>query len=129
MRRMALFFDGAEMEDDFRSLRDYGVATGGEVAVCIKTVGREALSRKVAVVVQTSSSLMDGARIPVEVKDSSRVGEVREMLVERRLVPVDEYIFIHKQRIMREDCSLRWHGVESGDFLYVFKGSVSRGGV
>lgn len=130
MRRMALFFDGAEMEDDFRSLHEYGIADGAEVVVFLKTMGRAAAeppSRRVAVVVQTSSSLMNGARIPVEMKDSSRVDEVREMLVERRLLPVDEYILIHKQRIMREDCSLRWHGVENGDFLYVFKGTVSRG--
>lgn len=129
MRRMALFFNGAEMEDDFRGLHEYGVGAGAEVVVFLKTAGRGAVeppSRRVAVVVQTSSSLMNGARIPVEMKDSSRVGEVREMLVERKLLPVDEYILIHRQRIMREDCSLRWHGVESGDFLYVFKGSVSR---
>ncbi|XP_047950787.1 polyubiquitin [Salvia hispanica] len=128
MRRMALFFNGAEMEDDLRSLREYGVGGGGEVVVLMKAMG-EATSRRVVVVVQTSASLMDGARIPVEVKDSSRVGEVREMLVERKLLPLDEYILIHKQRIMREDFSLRWHGVETGDVLYVFKGSVSRAGI
>ncbi|XP_057802587.1 uncharacterized protein LOC131017860 [Salvia miltiorrhiza] len=129
MRKMALFFNGAEMEDDFRSLHEYGVGGGDEVVVFTKTVGRgagEATSRRVAVVVQTSSSLMGGARIPVEVEDSSRVSEVREMLVERKMLPLDEYILIHKQRIMREDCSMRWHGVETGDILYVFKGSVSR---
>jgi hypothetical protein len=27
---------------------------------------------------------------------------------------------------MRDSCSLRWHGVDNGDSLYVFKGTVSR---
>lgn len=131
MRRMTLFFNGTEMEDDFRSLIEYGVEGGAEIVVYLRAaVGRamaEPPARRVGVVVQTSASLMNGVRVPVEMNDTSRVEEVRRLLVERRIVPADEYIFIHKQRIMRDDCSLRWHGVENGDFLYVFKGSVSRG--
>ncbi|KAK4420532.1 Ubiquitin-NEDD8-like protein RUB1 [Sesamum alatum] len=115
IRRMTLFFNGAEMEDDFRSLSEYGVQESSEIVVFLKAMSR------------TSSSLMNAARIPVNMNDTSRVDEVRQVLLERRLLPADEYIFIHKQRIMRDDCSLRWHGVENGDFLYVFKGTVSRG--
>ncbi|PIM97566.1 Ubiquitin-like protein [Handroanthus impetiginosus] len=119
IKRMTLFFRGSEMGEDFR------------MVVFLKNMNRamaDPPSRRLAVVVQTASSLMNAARIPVEMNDTSRVEELRRLLVERRMVPVDEYIFIHKQRIMREDCSLRWHGVENGDFLYVFKGTVSRGG-
>ncbi|GFQ08395.1 hypothetical protein PHJA_002983500 [Phtheirospermum japonicum] len=129
IKRMTLFFNGTEMLDDFRDLNDYGIREGSEIAVFLRAMSRVAVpTRRVEVVVQTSSSLMDGSRMPVEMSDTSRVDEMRRMMVERRMLPEDEYIFIHKQRIMREDCSLRWHGVENGDFVYVFKGTVSRGG-
>ncbi|KAK4386234.1 hypothetical protein Sango_2494000 [Sesamum angolense] len=131
IRRMTLFINAAEMEDDFRSLSEYGVQESSEIVVFLKAMSRvmaDPPSRRVSVVVQTSSSLMNAARIPVEMNDTSRVDELRQLLLERRMLPADEYIFIHKQRIMRDDCSLRWHGVENGDFLYVFKGTVSRGG-
>ncbi|KAI3465639.1 hypothetical protein Pfo_022302 [Paulownia fortunei] len=130
MRRMTFFFNGTEMEDDFRSLNEYGIQESSEIVVFLKTMNRvmaDPPSRRVGLVVQTSSSLMNGAKIPVEMNDTSRVDELRQLLLERRMLPVDEYIFIHKQRIMRDDCSLRWHGVENGDFVYVFKGTVSRG--
>ncbi|KAL8506745.1 hypothetical protein ACS0TY_017588 [Phlomoides rotata] len=130
MRRMTLFFNGVEMEDDYRSLNEYGMEEGSEIVVFLKTMSRvlaEPPSRRVAVVVQTSSSLMNGARFPMEMKDTSSVVELKQFLIERRSLPIDKYIFIHKQRIMRDEFSLRWHGVENGDFLYVFKGSVSRG--
>ncbi|XP_051115140.1 uncharacterized protein LOC127240476 [Andrographis paniculata] len=137
IRRMTLFFNGTEMEDDFRSLTDYGVhetsastsSSSSEVIVFLKTMTRvtaDPPARRVGVVVQTSASLMNAARIPVEMNDTSRVEELRQLLLERGMLPADDYIFIHKQRIMRDDCSLRWHGVENGDFLYVFKGSVTR---
>lgn len=129
MRRMSLFLNGTEMEDDFRSLDEYGMEDGSEIVVFLKSMSRvveEPPSRRVAVVVQTSRSLMNGARFPLEMKDTSSVVEVKQILMERRSLPIDEYIFIHKQRIMRDEFSLRWHGVENGDFLYVFKGSVSR---
>ncbi|KAK6141165.1 hypothetical protein DH2020_025083 [Rehmannia glutinosa] len=133
IKRMALFFNGSEMEDDFRSLGEYGIEEGSEIVVFMKTAGRGGdhhypAARRVGLVVQTAASLMNGARVPVEMNDTSRVDEMRRLLVERGiLVAGDEYIFIHKQRIMREDCSLRWHGVENADFVYVFKGTVSRG--
>lgn len=58
---------------------------------------------------------------------SSNVNELRELLLSGKILPLDDYLFIHKQRIMRDCSSLRWHGVEAGDFLYVFKGTVTRG--
>ncbi|KAL7102398.1 hypothetical protein ACP275_08G118000 [Erythranthe tilingii] len=134
MRRMTLFFNGMEMEDDYRSLNEYGVGgdQGLEIVVYLRSMSRvnvgDPPARRVGVVVQTSTSLMNGAKIPVEMNDTSRVDELRRVMVERRMLPEDEYIFIHKQRIMRDECSLRWHGVDNGDFLYVFKGTVTRGG-
>ncbi|KAK6142458.1 hypothetical protein DH2020_022806 [Rehmannia glutinosa] len=131
IKRMALFFNGSEMEDDFRSLGEYGIEEGSEIMVFMKMAMSRATDhppmRRVGLVVQTSMSLMNESRIPMEMNDTSRVDELRQLLVERGTVPADEYIFIHKQRIMREDCSLRWHGVENADFTYVFKGNVSRG--
>ncbi|GMP66908.1 hypothetical protein CsSME_00027075 [Camellia sinensis var. sinensis] len=119
------------MEEDFRNLSEYGICEFSEIIVFLKTMSRlvaDPPSRKLSLVVQTSSSLLNAASIPLEMKDSSTINDLRELLLMRKILPMDDYIFIHKQRIMRDNCSLRWHGVEDGDCLYVFKGTVSRGG-
>ncbi|KAL7216217.1 hypothetical protein ACSBR1_028211 [Camellia fascicularis] len=131
IKRMTLFFSGIEMEEDFRNLSEYGICEFSEIIVFLKTMSRlvaDPPSRKLSLVVQTSSSLLNAASIPLEMKDSSTINDLRELLLMRKILPMDDYIFIHKQRIMRDNCSLRWHGVEDGDCLYVFKGTVSRGG-
>ncbi|KAJ9550161.1 hypothetical protein OSB04_014206 [Centaurea solstitialis] len=128
IKQMMLYFSGVEMDEDFRNLSDYGVGEFSEIIVFLKSVTRsvtEPPSRKLGFVVQTSSALFNSACIPLEMKDSSTVNELRELLLARKLLPIDDYIFIHKQRIMRDNCSLRWHGVENGDYLYVFKGTVN----
>ncbi|XP_009768255.1 polyubiquitin [Nicotiana tabacum] len=129
IRRMALYFSGNELNDDYRSLIEYGVQEFSEIIVFLKTVSRmvtDPPSRGLNLVVQTSSSLLNAAKIPVEMSDLGTVNDLRQLLLDRTILPMDDYIFIHKQRIMRDSCSLRWHGVENGDFVYVFKGSVSR---
>ncbi|KAG9150017.1 hypothetical protein Leryth_010092 [Lithospermum erythrorhizon] len=127
MKRMSLVLGGRELEEDYRYLSEYGVSEYSEIIVCLKNMSRmvaDPPSRKLEVVVQTSSSLMNGARIPLEMNDLNTVNELREMLLSRKILPFDDYIFIHKQRIMKDNCSLRWHGVDNGDNLYVFKGTV-----
>lgn len=130
IKRMQLYFSGIELADDFRNLNEYGIREFSEIVVFLKSINRAkdvAPVRKLCFLVQTSSSLFNGARIPVEIKDSCTISEMREGLQANKTLPRDEYIFVHKQRIMRENCSLRWHGVENGDTLFVFKGSISRG--
>lgn len=126
INRMALCYCGMELQYEFGYLREYGIQEGSEINVVFKKTMNVMVSRKVCVVVQTSSSLLNGAKIPIEMEDTSRVSDVREALLLKKVIPVDDYIFVHKQRIMRDDCTLRWHGVEDGDFLYVFKGTVTR---
>ncbi|KAE9457545.1 hypothetical protein C3L33_10555, partial [Rhododendron williamsianum] len=129
IKRMSLSSSGREMDEDFRNLSEYGICEFSEIVVFLKTMSRLAAdppSRRLGLVVQTSSSLLNGASIPLEMKDSSTVNELRQLLLVRKILPMDDYIFIHKQRIMRDNCSLRWHGVDDGDCLYVFKGAVSR---
>lgn len=131
VRRMLLYFSGVELEDDYRNLSEYGIGELSEIVVFFKTVNgmrEHNAGRKVSVVVQTASCLLNSARIPAEMKDSNTVYELKQQLLNSNILPRDDYLFIHKQRIMREDCSLKWHGVEDGDTLYVFKGTVSRGG-
>lgn len=130
IKQMTLCFLGVELDEDFRNLTDYGVGEFAEIIVFLKTMSRlvaEPPSRKLGFVVQTSSALLNSTCIPLEMKDSSTINELRELLFTRKLIPLDDYIFIHKQRIMREHCSLRWHGVVNDDYLYIFKGTVSRG--
>ncbi|KAI4322534.1 hypothetical protein L6164_022218 [Bauhinia variegata] len=129
IKRMTLFFSGRELDDDFRNLTEYGIRECSEIIVFLKAVNRsrdEPPSRKLSLVVQTSSSLLNAATIPLEIRDASTVNDLKQLLLSRKILPLDDYLFIHKQRIMRETCSLRWHGVENGDCLYVFKGTVSR---
>ncbi|KAK6918890.1 Ubiquitin-like domain [Dillenia turbinata] len=129
IKRMALFFSGIEMED-FRNLSEYGIREFSEIIIFLKSMSKliaDPPSKSLSVMVQTSSSLLNAASIPIDIKDTSTVSELRQMLLSSKILPVDDYIFIHKQRIMRDSCSLRWHGVANGDFLYIFKGTVSRG--
>lgn len=132
IKRMTLSFSGREMDEDFRNLSEYGICEFSEIVVFLKPMSRLVVadppSRKLGLVVQTSSSLLNGASIPLEMKDSGTVNELRQQLLVRKILPMDDYIFIHKQRIMRDNRSLRSYGVEDGDCLYVFKGTVSREG-
>lgn len=131
IKRMLLFFSGIELDDDFRNLSEYGIREFSEITVFLKTVNRlrdNPPIRRLSFAVQTSSSLLNGASIPLEMQDSSTVNELRQLLLSSKILPQEDYIFIHKQRIMRDNCSLRWHGVENGDILYVFRGTVSRSG-
>ncbi|XP_061363079.1 uncharacterized protein LOC133306729 [Gastrolobium bilobum] len=131
IKRMTLFFLGKELDEDFRNLNEYGIREFSEIVVFLKTMNRsrdDPPARKLSLVVQTSSSLLNAATIPLEMRDASTVNELKQLLLSRKILPVDDYLFVHRQRIMRDSCSLRWHGVENGDGLYVFKGTVSRSG-
>ncbi|CAI8592749.1 unnamed protein product [Vicia faba] len=130
IKKMSLFFLGKELNEDFRNLNEYGICEFSEIIVFLKTTNqsKEPSSKKVSFVVQTSSSLLNAATIPVEMRDISTINDLKELLIGRKILPVDDYLFIHRQRIMRDSCSLRWHGVENGDHLYVFKGTASRSG-
>lgn len=131
IKRMTLYFSGTELDEDFRILSEYGIRQFSEIVVFLKTMNRsrdEPPTRKLSLVVQTSSSLLNAATIPLEMRDTSTVHDLKLLLISRKVLPVDDYLFIHRQRIMHDSCSLRWHGVENGDCLYVFKGTVSRGG-
>ncbi|CAI9090304.1 OLC1v1025051C1 [Oldenlandia corymbosa var. corymbosa] len=136
IKRMALFFAGRELDEEFRYLTAYGISDNAEIVVFLKSAVSAADQLPVSrtpllnVMVQTASCLLNSAMIPLDmIRDSSTVSELRQFLLKEKILPPDDYIFIHKQRIMRESCSLRWHGVENGDFLYVFKGTVSQGKV
>ncbi|XP_042516468.1 uncharacterized protein LOC122090811 [Macadamia integrifolia] len=130
IKRLMLHFSGIEMGEEFRSLSEYGICDQSEIIGFLKNTNRsitEPPSKRLSVLVQTSSCLLNSASIPLEIKDTSTVNELRKILLDGKVLPADDYFFIHKQRIMRDSFNLRWHGVENGDSLYVFKGTVSRG--
>lgn len=104
----------------------FGIVIFHNTMSCLRD--EPAARRLSVVVVQTLSSLLNAATMPLEVKDVSTVTELRQLLLSRKILPMDDYLFIHKQRIMRDNYSLRWHGVGGGDFLYVFTGTVYRSG-
>ncbi|KAL5730920.1 hypothetical protein ACHQM5_003702 [Ranunculus cassubicifolius] len=129
IKRLTLLFSGIEMKEEYRFISEYGICDQSEVKVVHKSTSSqraEPTSRIVSFMVQTTASLMNGAIIPLEMKDITTVNELRKMMLDEKILPRDDYFFIHKQRIMQDQCSLRWHGVENSDFLYVFKGTISR---
>ncbi|KAI8551383.1 hypothetical protein RHMOL_Rhmol06G0181700 [Rhododendron molle] len=81
---MTLLFSGREMDEDFRNLSEYGICEFSEIVVFLKMMSRLAAdppSRRLGLVVQTSSSLLNGASIPLEMKDSGTVNELRQLFV------------------------------------------------
>ncbi|KAK6917345.1 Ubiquitin-like domain [Dillenia turbinata] len=71
-------------------------------------------------------------KIPVEVNASDNVGELRKQLpiLQEKLrfsLPSDGYFFIHKQSVMDDERSFRWHHVNQGDTIEIFNGWVTRG--
>ncbi|KAK6784984.1 hypothetical protein RDI58_018439 [Solanum bulbocastanum] len=73
---MSLFFSGNELNDEYRSLIEYGVQEFSEIIVFLKTMSRmvtETPSRGISLVVQTSSSLLNSAKIPIEMSDLDTV--------------------------------------------------------
>lgn len=129
IQRISLVFSGRELGDENRSLSEYGITRGfAEIAVVRKAEDRPmAVMRSIGFVVQMSSSLVGGASVPVQASLASTVSDVRRYLLAMKILPSDDYLFVHRQRIMRDDLSLKCHGVEDGDFLFVFKGTVSPG--
>lgn len=69
-------------------------------------------------------------RIPVEVCAAENVGELRKKLQKMKsnlLLPKEGFFFIHKQNVMDDDRSFRWHRVGHGDTIEIFSGSISGG--
>ncbi|KAK8524354.1 hypothetical protein V6N13_015382 [Hibiscus sabdariffa] len=71
-------------------------------------------------------------KIPVEMNATDNVGELRkelEKLQKRILLPLppEGYFFIHKQSVMEDDRSFKWHHVRQGDTIEIFNGFVTRG--
>ncbi|KZV31383.1 ubiquitin family protein [Dorcoceras hygrometricum] len=67
IKRMTLFFCGLEMDDDFRNLSEYGIQEFSEIIVFLKTMTRimaEPPANTLAIIIQTSSCLLNAAKIP-----------------------------------------------------------------
>lgn len=127
-KQLLLFYLGTEMEDHWH-LSDHGIGMNSEIIAIFKPVTHSKVMpqpRKLSFVVQTSSSL-NSASIPLDMNELNTVSDVRKLLLDRNCLPQDDYFFIHKQRIMKDNQSLRSHGVKDGDSIQVFKGTVSRG--
>ncbi|OAY33143.1 polyubiquitin [Manihot esculenta] len=130
---MSLSFSGVELDEDSRNLSEYGISEFSEIVMFLKTVNpvmRDNLpmnppTGKLNIVVKTCSAFLTEASIPLEMKDSNTVNDLRSLLLSRKILPEDDYFFIYKQQVMEDNRSLRWHGVENGHSLYVFKGTVT----
>uniref|UniRef100_J3MYJ6 Ubiquitin-like domain-containing protein n=1 Tax=Oryza brachyantha TaxID=4533 RepID=J3MYJ6_ORYBR len=110
---MSLFHNGDLLED-----------AGGSAACAQREGGRgRALRLRVNVV-----SRCGHWRAEIAVSARDEVSALREQLEERVFpLPLDgAYFFIHRQSVMDEGRSFEWHGVETGDEVVVFEGTVTR---
>ncbi|KAI3948772.1 hypothetical protein MKX01_022186 [Papaver californicum] len=113
------------LNENYRSLCEYGICQGSEVSVFYRNAnhpvrGDQPSARRLNLVAQTTS-VLNSARTPLEMFESNTVREIRQVLSDGKILPQDDYFFIHKQRIMQDDSSLHWHGVEDGIFCMFLK--------
>ncbi|CAN6458026.1 unnamed protein product [Victoria cruziana] len=117
--RLSASHSGVEMEDG-RCLGEYGVSDQSEISVVLKP---NTPTKMMRVLVETSKG---GVKIPVDVNSSSTVHELKMKLEDKGIAP-NEHFFVYNHDVMYDNRTLRWHRVQDGDTLSVFKGSVSGG--
>ncbi|KAK3433382.1 hypothetical protein EUGRSUZ_D01290 [Eucalyptus grandis] len=110
LKRVKLYAYGTKFEDDRRTC-DYELQDISSVDVHIKPL-------KFMVMV-----LLWKANLKVAVK-VKQLDKVKPSL--KFDLPLEGYFFICKQSGMDEDKSFKWHGIEMGDTIEVFKGTISR---
>ncbi|KZV49770.1 Ubiquitin [Dorcoceras hygrometricum] len=136
--RLVIHANGAELHDG-RTLKDCGLADNSELDVLIQaspettstasSVHAVVRPGKLKIVVLTKNG---SNRVPLEVNPWEVVGELRAKLqnLEEEMqldLPKGGYFFIHKQNVMDDDKSFRWHHVGQGDAIEIFSGTVSGG--
>ncbi|KAF8035758.1 hypothetical protein BT93_C1707 [Corymbia citriodora subsp. variegata] len=120
LERVMLCANGTELEDD-RRICDFKLQDNSSVDVHIKPL------KFMVMVLPWKANL----KVAVEVKPSDKVEVLRKELktLQPSLkfdLPSEGYFFIHNQSGMDEDKSFIWHGVELGDTIEVFRGTISR---
>lgn len=131
--RLAVHSSGTELQDH-RSLRDCELSDNSDIDVSFRgspTASRSGstISKKLKLMVLPKPGMK---KIPVEVNASDNVEELRKELqkLQQRLLfqlPQEDYFFIHKQSVMDDDRSFRWHRVGQGDTIEIFHGKVTGG--
>ncbi|KAK3433371.1 ubiquitin domain-containing protein 7SL RNA1 [Eucalyptus grandis] len=120
LERVKLYANGTELEDDCR-ICDYELQDNSSVDVHIKPL------KFTVMVLPWKANL----KVAVEVKQSDKVKVLRKELEKLQPIlkfdlPSEGYFFIHNQSGMDEDKSFKWHGVEMGDTIEIFRGMISR---
>ncbi|KAJ6767290.1 UV EXCISION REPAIR PROTEIN RAD23 [Salix purpurea] len=135
VKRLVLQSNGAELQDH-RSLHDCELKYNSEINVIVKpsptgsgSIGGSAGFKKLRVIVLTRCGTK---RIPIEVSPSDNVEVLRKELhiLQHQMqfqLPQEGYFFIHKQDVMDDDRSFRWHRVKQGDIIEIFNGRVTSG--
>lgn len=120
LERVTLYANGTELEDDCR-ICDYELQDNSSVDVRIKPL------KFMVMVLPWKANL----KVAVEVEQWDKVKVLRKELEKLQPslkfdLPSEGYFFIHNQSGMDEDESFKWHGVEMGDTIEVFRGTISR---
>lgn len=130
-QQITLFYKDSKMRDNGR-LFEYKLGMNSEIIAALEPVTHSssammlASPKRLSFVVEAPPSL-NSMRIPVEMVASSTVNDLRKLLLNKKHLPRDDYIFIHKQELMEDNQSLHWHGVKDGDTIDAFPGYVTQG--
>lgn len=135
VNRLVLQYSGKELQDN-RSLCDYEICDNADIDVFLRPtllpprVPRASKGKSKKMIVKVLS-MCGTQKIYVEVNPWDNVGKIRKEIEELHKVlgfeVPEEYFFIHKQSVMEEDRSFRWHQVELGDTIEIFRGRVTSG--
>lgn len=138
---MSLLHNG-DVLADVDAIERYGIVEGSVIHVTLldrqQAKGGKTSKRRRGDVAPplrvTVVSRCGGGRVEVAVGPRAAVSSLRaELELERArgagfpLPRDDGYFFIHRQSVMDEARSFEWHGVDTGDEVVVFEGSVTRG--
>ena len=122
-----LYSSGSELQDHW-SLEQAGLSDSSEIDVGFMAgTGGGSCFKKLKVVVGLPRC--GGKKTAVEVNGSDKVGVLRMELDKLQkclkfYLPKDGYYFIHKEHVMDEDRSFRWHHVGQGDAIEISPSSI-----
>ncbi|KAK7280196.1 hypothetical protein RJT34_25258 [Clitoria ternatea] len=117
---IVLQMDAEFLENDNELLQDCGVNSDcAKIDVVIENLKVKVLPMRTDEVIETD--VYDEDKVEV----LRRKLEVWRMALEFPLPRDGGYFFIHKQRVMEENMSFKWHNVQQGDTIDTFDGYVT----
>ncbi|KAF8391488.1 hypothetical protein HHK36_023793 [Tetracentron sinense] len=132
--RQTLVFNGQVMSDE-SDTQFYNVFDGSRIQLIIEPEPTAILPPAAPVTTTGSGQLdlmvllMDGTKVPVEMKIYDKVGELKielERLHEHIHFDLpSQYFFIHNNNVMDDNRTFHWHHVNDDDTIEIFPGYMT----